>query len=71
MIAQNVSRQKIHVIVASGSHVVPSMGKFEITDDEFKMLSSFFKLEAVKEEVKEEPKKQPAPVNQSKKKAKK
>lgn len=76
MIAKNVSKQKIHIIVSSGSFVVPVNETVALTEDEFKMLSSFFKLERVEEPKKEEVKKaepveEPAPVEKPKKKAKK
>lgn len=75
MIAKNVSKSKIHIMVSSGNFVVPINETVEITEEEFKMLNSFFKLERVEEAKKAEPKKEPAePVvseDKSKKKAKK
>lgn len=49
MLVRNVSTAKIHVIVESGSHIVPSMECFDCSEKEFMMLSKFFKLEAVEE----------------------
>ena len=57
MIAKNVSKSKIHIIVSSGNFVVPIGETVEITEEEFKMLGSFFKLERVEPEKKPEPKK--------------
>lgn len=77
MLVKNVSTSKIHVIVESGSHVVPSMENFTCTEKEFRLLSKFFKLEVVEEKKaepvvqKEEPKAEEPKVVVSKPKAKK
>jgi len=75
MIAKNVSKSKIHIMVSSGNFVVPVNETIEITEEEFKMLGSFFKLERVEEAKKAEPKaepvKEPVSEEKSKKKAKK
>lgn len=62
-------------MVSSGNFVVPVNETVKITEEEFKMLSSFFKLERVEEAKKAEPKPEPVaePVSEEKpkKKAKK
>lgn len=62
-------------MVSSGNFVVPVNETVEITEEEFKMLCSFFKLERVEEakepEPKPEPVKEPVSAEKPKKKAKK
>lgn len=68
-------------MVSSGNFVVPVNETVEITEEEFKMLGSFFKLERVEEakeaepepkpEPKPEPVKEPVSAEKPKKKAKK
>lgn len=75
---KNNSGKKIHIIVASGNHVVPAHGVFECTENEFKMLKSFFNIVIIEEEkieakpsVAEEVKEDKAEKKTSKKKSKK
>lgn len=75
---KNNSGKKIHVIVASGNHIVAPHGIFECTEKEFKMLKSFFNIAIIEEDkieskpvVFEEVKEDDGKKKTSKKKSKK
>jgi hypothetical protein len=49
---KNISGKKIHIIVASGTHIVQPHCVFECTEEEFKMLKNFFNIVIIEEEKK-------------------